>query len=67
MALYLTKLNNRGVVRIPDSDWAAMKLFGIVLPPLPIMCAGFAPIIIPPIEEVRTSVCVFLRGMAQVN
>jgi hypothetical protein len=31
------------------------------------MCAGFAPIIIPPIEEVRTSVCVFLRGMAQVN
>lgn len=67
MAIYLTKLNCRGVVRIPDPDWAAMKLFGIVMPPLPTMCAGFAPIVIPPLEEVRTSVCVFLRGMAQVN
>lgn len=63
MALYLAQLDARGVLQVPDPDWAAMKLLGLVMPPLPMMCAGFAPLVIPPIEEVRKSIRLFLKGM----
>ncbi len=67
MALYLAQLDANGTLRIPDADWAASKLLGIVMPPLPMMCAGFAPLIIPPVDDVRRTVRLFLRGMDAAN
>jgi hypothetical protein len=63
MAGYLSQLDQRGILRIPDPHWAAARLLGLVMPPLPMMCAGFQPLEIPPAEEVRKSVSLFLRGM----
>lgn len=67
MAIYLTELDARGILRIPDAEWAATKLLGLVMPPLPMMCAGFTPLIVPPVEVVRKSIRLFLRGMGATN
>ncbi len=66
MAAYLTQLNAARVLTVPDPDWAAGKLLGLVMPPLPMMCAGFAPLQIPSVSEVRKAIRLFLRGMEAV-
>jgi hypothetical protein len=63
MAAYLSQLDQRGILRIPDPHWAAGRLLGLVMPPLPMMCAGFQPLEIPPAEEVRKAIRLFLKGM----
>ena len=63
MAIYLTQLDAAGTLQVPDSDWAATKLLGLVMPPLPMMCAGFAPLVIPSMDDVGRTIRLFLRGM----
>ncbi len=66
MAVYLARLDTNGVLTVPDPDWAATKLLGIIMPPLPMMCAGFTPPVIPTMDDVRKTVRLFLRGMKSV-
>lgn len=63
MATYLAQLDNSKILNVPDPDWAAGKLLGLVMPPLPMMCAGFAPLQTPSLDEVRKTIRIFLRGM----
>ena len=67
MAAYLKELDSEGTLSVPDTDWAATKLLGLVMPPLPMMCAAFQPLEVPPLEEVRTTIRLFLRGMADLR
>ena len=67
LAAYLQELDSTGTLRVPDPDWAASKLLGLVMPPLPIMCAGFAPLEIPPLAEVGKTIRLFLRGMGATH
>ncbi|MFN8709597.1 MAG: TetR/AcrR family transcriptional regulator [Planctomyces sp.] len=67
MARYLTQLDHAGSLKVPDPDWAAMRLLGLVMPPLPMMCAGFTSPVIPSVEEVRKSIRLFLKGMDADN
>lgn len=63
MATYLSQLDQRKILNIPDPHWAAGRLLGLVMPPLPMMCAGFQPLEIPTAEEVRKAIRLFLKGM----
>ncbi len=67
MAEYLKQLDNAGVLRLPDPDWAAGKLLGLVLPPFPLMCSAFQEMKAPTEAEVRLSVRLFLQGTAAVS
>lgn len=67
IAAYLKELDSAGTLRVPDPDWAASKLLGLVMPPLPMMCAGFALPETPSLEEVNQAVRLFLRGMSAIH
>jgi len=66
LAVYLTQLNEAGTLRISDPDWAAIRLLGLVMPPVPMMCAGFSPPTIPSVEEVQKCIRLFLTGMTGI-
>jgi TetR/AcrR family transcriptional repressor of mexJK operon len=63
MALYLKQLHEEKKARIPEPDWAATKLLGLMMPPLPLMCAAIAPLTIPSKGEVNRTVRLFLKGL----
>jgi AcrR family transcriptional regulator len=67
MSEYLTRLHNSGVVTVPHPDWAAEKLLGLMLPPLPMMCSAFKPMTFPSTIEVQRAVRLFLRGLTEVR
>lgn len=64
MAEYLQQLHQRGILHLPDPQWAAGRLLGLVLPPFPMMCSAFLQLAPPTEEEVRKSVQLFLKGTA---
>ena len=64
MAKYLEQLAASRRLQVPDPEWAAARLLGLMLPPLPMMCAGFKPLQIPTHDEVRRSLQLFLRGIS---
>ncbi len=63
MAEYLSRANASGRIEVADPEWAARRLLAVVMPPLPMMCAGFQPLQAPEIHEVRRAVSFFLRGI----
>ena len=64
MAAYLSQAHASGRIEVADPAWAARRLLAAVMPPLPMMCAGFEPLQPPSIDEVRRAVQFFLRGIA---
>ncbi len=66
MAAYLKELDSIGTLKVPQPRWAAEKLLGIVMPPLPLMCSGFAPLQPPTREDVNRTIRLFLRGLSAV-
>lgn len=67
MADYLNELNRLGTLRVPDPAWAAGRLLAIVMPPLPMMCAGFASQSAPEPDEVRLAIRLFLYGVQNLE
>jgi len=67
MAEFLKELDIMATLRVPEPHWAAEKLLGIVMPPLPLMCSGFAPVHPPDREQVRRTIRLFLRGLSTVH
>ena len=64
MCEYLSRANRTEKIKVTDPEWAARRLLAVVMPPLPMMCAGFEPLQPPEIPEVRRAVQFFLRGIA---
>jgi TetR/AcrR family transcriptional repressor of mexJK operon len=67
MSAYLSQLAASGRLKIDDPQWAAARLLGLMLPPLPMMCAGFQPLQIPGPKDVRSAVQLFLHGVSGAN
>lgn len=67
MADFLQGLDSVGTLKVPDPRWAAEKLLGIVMPPLPLMCSGFTPLSAPSRDEVHHTIQFFLRGLGAVQ
>jgi len=65
MSEYLKRLHNSGTLTVPYPDWAAEKLLGLMLPPLPMMSSAFKPMTFPSKSEVQRAVRLFLRGMTE--
>ena len=65
MAAYLSQAHASGKIEVADPEWAARRLLAAVMPPLPMMCAGFQPLQPPSLSEVRRAVQFFLRGIAK--
>ena len=65
MAAYLSQARASGKIEVADPQWASRRLLAAVMPPLPMMCAGFDPLQPPSIDEVRRAVQFFLRGIAK--
>lgn len=65
MAGYLRDLSALGKLNVSDPRWAAARLLGLMLPPLPMMCAGFQPLQIPTQSEIRSAVRLFLEGVSK--
>jgi TetR/AcrR family transcriptional repressor of mexJK operon len=64
MADFLRTLDRIGTLRVPQPNWAAEKLLGVVMPPLPLMCSGFNPLKPPPRDDVHKSIRLFLHGLS---
>ncbi|MEY2727228.1 MAG: hypothetical protein RLZZ458_3095 [Planctomycetota bacterium] len=64
MAEFLRKLDRIGTLRVPQPNWAAEKLLGVVMPPLPLMCSGFNPLKPPLRDDVLKSIRLFLHGLS---
>ena len=65
MAAYLSQAHASGKIEVADPEWAVRRLLAAVMPPLPMMCAGFQPLQPPSLSEVRRAVQFFLRGIAK--
>ena len=63
MAEFLAGLDTVGTLQVPDPHWAAEKLLGMVMPPLPLMCSGFVPLSAPDRNQVHRTIHFFLRGL----
>ena len=64
MAEFLQSLHRLGTLHVPDPRWAAERLLGVVMPPLPLMCSGFAPVHAPGREQVHQAIRLFLYGLS---